>query len=546
MINKAADIVPKTLAAEAAPGSIDAGKSVYLSKTDYLIWRECAHDAWMRVNEPEVWKAADRPSDFDRALMATGNAVDVLARDLFPGGVMVGRRGAARSARLIKARTPVLYQPAFKTDRYVTASDILKWNGTAYDLYEVKASTDSSNREDEYAHDIAFQVNVLLENGVPLGKFVLVRLSSQYVFDGSLNIDELFTFEDFTGRVRAMLGDVAVEMAAASTWIRAPKPAGPCGCIYKGRSAQCATFAITNPDVPAYGVHDLTRIGLSVAKLATLVDAGVLNIQDISDDFDLSERQWNQVIATKTGKPFFDRIAIARFLDALKYPIAFLDYETYGYGIPRFHGYSPYNHAPFQFSAHVVDRQGAEATHCEFLYTGRGCPDAAFAAALRSALPATGSVLVWNKTFECGVNEKLGNRSPFERPFLKDINDRTVDLMAVFSKQMYVHPKFKGKTALKFVLPAVVPSLSYKGLTIQDGGMASETWHKIVWGAFDTATANRQRENLLEYCKLELTRSTRDMAVPAGRCRRWASIPSHRLHAPIQAKRAGRRLLADN
>jgi hypothetical protein len=68
-------------------------------------------------------------SDFDQGLLETGNEVDALARDLFPGGVLVARGDVAGTARLVSERTPVLYQPVFETDRFTTACDILVWNG---------------------------------------------------------------------------------------------------------------------------------------------------------------------------------------------------------------------------------------------------------------------------------------------------------------------------------------------------------------------------------------------------------------------------------
>ena len=86
----------------------------------------------------------------------------------------------------------------------------------------------------------------------------------------------------------------------------------------------------------------------------------------------------------------------------MQYPIAFLDYETYPCALPRFAGYGPFHQIPFQFSLHVVEAPGGEARHHEFLFTERECPDAALVAALKAALPATGSVVVWNQTFEKG------------------------------------------------------------------------------------------------------------------------------------------------
>lgn len=479
-----------------------------LSKTNYLVYRDCAHNAWVKAHLPEVYRAKPL-SVFDQAIIETGNEVDVLARDLFPGGILVERGDAPGTAQLVAGRTPVMYQPVFESEKYTTACDVLVWNAetNVYDLYEVKASAsgdDKKAKDDLYAHDLAFQAHVLRENDVPLGTLYLVRLNSEYIFDGSLDLELLFTREDFTERVSEISDAVLIEMEAAHAWLQQESaPDGPCTCIYRGRSSQCTTFAHTNATVPEYSVHDLTRIGTSKKKLAALIDAGVLAIEDVPDDFGLSEKQRNQVIATKTGEPFVDTDAIAAFLATMQYPIAFLDYETYPCALPRFAGYGPFHQIPFQFSLHVIEADGGEARHHEFLFTEPECPDVALVAALKAALPQTGTVVAWNQTFEKGINAKLAERLPGERTFMDDVNARVVDLMDVFTGQMVVHPAFKGKTSIKYVLPALVPELSYQELAIQEGGTASETWNKIVTGELDADGIARERENLLKYCGLD-------------------------------------------
>lgn len=479
-----------------------------LSKTNYLVYRDCAHNAWVKVHAPEVYHA-EPLSVFERAVIDIGNDVDVRARDLFPGGVLIRRGDAAGTAGLVAARVPVLYQPVFETDRYTTACDILVWNGGtgAYDLYEVKASTSGEDRkakDDLYAHDIAFQALVLKACGVPLGRLHLVRLDGSYVSDGTLDLGRLFTREDFTDRVTPLLEAVAAEMDAAHDLLSLDAlPAPPCACIYKGRSSHCTTFGYINPHVPDYSVHDLTRIGLSQKNLRALVDAGILAITDVPDHVDLSVNQRNQVEVAKRKSPFVQLAPLAAFLDAMRFPIAFLDYETYPCALPRFAGMSPFNHIPFQFSLHVVEAPGAEAVHREFLYTGTDCPDQPFADALKAALPADGTVVVWNQPFEKGINARLAERLPAEQAFLAAVNARVVDLMDVFTEQMVVHPGFRGKTSIKWVLPALVPRLSYKGLAIQEGATASETWNAIVTGELDAAEAAEARRNLLAYCGLD-------------------------------------------
>lgn len=479
-----------------------------LSKTNYLVFRDCPHNAWVKVHKPDVYHA-EPLSAFEQSIIEVGNDVDVRARDLFPGGVLIRRGDAAGTAQLVAAREPVLYQPVFETSRYTTACDILVWHEAAgaYDLYEVKASTSGEDRkakDDLYAHDIAFQALVLRECGVPLGRLHLVRLDSTYVSDGTLDLSRLLTREDFTERADAIKEKVAAEMDAAADLIQlAGLPAPPCSCIYKGRSSQCTTFEFINPDVPDYSVHDLTRIGASPKKLRALVDAGILDIRDVPDDFELTIPQRHQVEAVRRRQPYVDLAALAGFLDQIRFPIAFLDYETFPCALPRFAGYGPFNHVPFQFSLHVVEGPGAAPRHHEFLYTEAGCPDAPFAAALKAALPAEGSVIAWNKPFEKGINAKLAERLPAEAAYLTAVNERFIDLMDVFSEQMVVHTGFRGKTSIKWVLPALVPRLSYKGLAIQEGATASETWNSIVTGELEPDEAEKAKRDLLTYCGLD-------------------------------------------
>ncbi|MFM1815365.1 MAG: hypothetical protein RLZ98_2060 [Pseudomonadota bacterium] len=479
-----------------------------LSKTDFLIYRECPHNAWLKVHVPEIYHA-EPLSAFDLALLETGNDVDVLARELFPGGAIIDRGDAATTARLIAERHLVLYQPVFETERYTTACDILQWNiaTDVYDLYEVKASTDGDGKKSKnelYAHDLAFQAEVLRQQGVPIGRLFIVRLKGAYIRGTELDIDQLFAIEDFTDTVAGIQDAVALEMETAHAILErtAPLPA-PCNCIYKGRNAHCTTFAHTNPNVPATSVHDITRIGMSKKKLAALIDAGILAIENVPGDFELSEAQANQVRAARSGRASVDDVAIAEFLDGLSYPLAFLDYETYPAAIPRYPGYGPFHHIPFQFSLDVIDAPGAPMQHHEFLHTEPSCPDEPLLEALRHAMPASGSIITWNKTFEKGVNDKLAARNPAASRFLADLNDRIVDLMDVFSSQAYVHPDFRGRTSIKAILPVLVPKLSYKALEIQEGATATTRWNEMVTGEITADETAKLRAGLLAYCALD-------------------------------------------
>ncbi len=480
-----------------------------LSKTDYLIYKDCGKNAWLKIHKYDVYKTKTL-SAFEEGIIETGNEVDELARDLFPGGVLLKDRNASdETAKLIKEKTSVIYQPVFETDKYKVICDIIVWNKNSevYDLYEVKASNSGENKSAKdklYTDDIAFQYLVLKELGIPLGKLNLIRLNSEYIRGANLDIEGLFSIEDFTERVMYVEESVILEMENAYGVLSSEQePIGPCKCIARGRSAHCTTFSYSNPDIPEYSVHDISRIGSSKKKLAELVDSGIFDIKDVPEDFPLSEKQRNQVDAIQLNKIFINKEEIKNFLDSISEPISFLDYETYAAGIPRYAGYSPFNQIPFQFSLHVVRDLDREPDHSEFIFTENKNPDEAFILALKEQLPKKGNVVAWHKSFEIGRNKDLIKRNPEHKVFLEDLNSRMVDLEEVFLNQHFVHPKFKGKTSIKFVLPVLVPELSYKELDIQEGASASNTWDQIVTGVYKEKEKLEKIENLKIYCKLD-------------------------------------------
>jgi hypothetical protein len=480
-----------------------------LTKTDYLIYRDCAKNAWLKVHKPDIY-FAEPISAFDQGIIETGNEVDLLARELFPNGVLVtGLDASEETKKLVKSKNPVIYQPVFETDLYKVICDILVWNtdSKVYDLYEVKASNngDDKKKKDElYTYDIAFQYLVLKELNIPIGKLNLIRLNSEYIRGVELNLEQLFSKENFTERVIDIVQIVSEEMKNAQEILAFEKePFGPCKCITRGRSAHCTTFPYSNPNIPDYSVHDISRIGMSKKKLEELIDSSIFLIENVPKDFPLSEKQRNQVDAVQLDKVFINKNEIENFLKDISMPISFLDYETFAAGIPRFAGFSPFNQITFQFSLHILGDKNKEPKHAEFIFTENKNPDEEFILALKKDLPEKGSIITWNKSFEIGRNKDLAKRNPEHKAFLEKLNSRIIDLMDVFSEQHYIHPKLKGKTSIKYILPVLAPELSYKVLDIQEGATASDSWNKIIKGEYPKEKRLEKIEQLKIYCKLD-------------------------------------------
>lgn len=481
-----------------------------LSKTNFITYLDCYKNAWLKIHKPEIYKQYPL-SSFERNIIETGNEIDELARTLFPHGIAVESRDDTNYTRaLMNKKTSVIYQPVFATDKFITASDIFVWNSKTnlYDLYEVKASTsgeESGGRKTkDYLVDIAFQKSVLDALNIPIGTMNLVRLNKDYIRGGSIVLNELFIIENVTKEVEEIVPEIAHKMETAHHFLlKDVEPKGYCDCVFKGSNSHCTTSPYSNKNLPPYPIHDIARIHRT--KLTELVDSNILSIYDVPDEFPLSENQRRQVDTAKIGKPFIDKQGVSLFLETMKYPLAFLDYETYPSAIPKYSGYRPYQQIPFQFSLHVIESPDGESTHYDFIYTDDGCPDERFAKALQKHLPKTGSVVVWNQKFEKGINKQIGERLPEYRSFMNMVNDRVVDLMIPFSGKtlVYDHPKFKGSASIKYVLPALVPQLSYKHMHIQEGGTASDTWNRIVSGEYSEEERIMKVQALKDYCHLD-------------------------------------------
>ena len=137
-------------------------------------------------------------------------------------------------------------------------------------------------------------------------------------------------------------------------------------------------------------------------------------------------------------EPEIDKEAIANLLNSLKYPLYFIDYESYNVPIPEIEGTQPYQQLPFQYSLHIIDEDG-NCEHKEFLAE----PDDEdfirhFAESMVNDLSEDGSVIVYNKVFEeSHVNKKLAEMFPDLKDEIYRINGNMVDFRVPFMNRDY-------------------------------------------------------------------------------------------------------------
>lgn len=520
--------------------------SSLISKTDYLVWRDCAHNAWTKKWKPNIYY--DSPlSEFDQHLIETGNQVEEKAREYFGNGTLIEGRdenAISKTKELLATRTPLIFQACFSDGTLFAAVDILKQgkDGELY-IYEVKASNSSKSDnygleeddntegdivvdfkdpkaiekyrkellKDPHLFDLAFQIYLIRKLGYKVGGAFLVRLNRNYTRMVILDLKKLFVLEEVTKFVDEIMTTVEDEAKTMIPFLSSPKePTGPCSCIYKGKSRHCTTFSYTNRDILSkeelkYSVHSISNIGKSHRKLKELIDSRIYDIMNIPDDFELSAKMKKQVDTHKRGKADIDHEAIREELDKLQFPLYFLDYESFNPALPRFMGFKSYQHIPFQFSLHRLDSAESKPIEIEpFFYMGKDDPSSMFVEDLKKKIGEVGTVVVWNRTFEeSHINKHLAKRLPDYAPFLQSVNSRIFDLMTIFSKQLHVDPDFHGSASIKKVLPVLCSDLSYKELDIGNGSEAMNAWNKLVTEDSSESHKEEVRKAMLEYCALD-------------------------------------------
>jgi len=180
----------------------------WLTKSDYL--KFLIHPAYLWLAK----YAKDELPEFNEVAQANvdqGNAVEAVAVSLWPGGHEVDVPmfdGPDESARQMRDGGPdVLFQPSVLTDRRLyVRSDVMVRRGSTWDLYEIKGA---ASVKTAHLLDLAFQRYVWEEAGYKIGRSFVVHINAQYVRDGEIDPEKLFTTMEVTDQIEPLAFDAA-------------------------------------------------------------------------------------------------------------------------------------------------------------------------------------------------------------------------------------------------------------------------------------------------------------------------------------------------
>ena len=477
---------------------------MYLSKSKYVAGCQCPKILWMNVHMPEQF---DESSVNEKAV-TQGNEVGDLAMGYYGDFVEIPydrndyEGMATRTRELIEAGTPVICEATFIHEGNFCMADILRVESDGVHLVEVKSAT---SVKEHYIDDVSYQYWVLTQCGLNVKSASLLHLNNEYVRHGELALQELFVVEDLTDLVQAKQEEVPANIERFSAYCdQEEEPARGIG-TYCDEAFPCGYMGWCWRDVPHPGVTDIARIGREKGR--ALYNQGVRTFEDVlAAEVKLNDSQMMQTLAEVNQlPPVIEPEGIAEWLDGLRYPLYFLDFETFQPAVPVYDGTRPYQQITTQYSLHVLDTPGGNLEHREFLADERENPMRQVAEHLVEDIPLGACTLAWNKSFECSRIKDMAEAFPDLAMHLMDIRANCLDLGDPFKDHHYYTREMGGSWSIKKVLPALFPDdpeLDYHALEgVHHGGEAMEAFERLA--SLDAEERTVVREQLLRYCELD-------------------------------------------
>ena len=480
-------------------------EKVHLSKSRYCRAKQCKKMLWL-----DTYKAEEKMIIDNERVFKNGHIVGELAKRLFGEYVDIEfnldvSKMIAATEVALEHKPNIITEASFDYDNNFCSVDILKNDKDGVEIYEVKSST---HLHDIFIDDASFQYFVLMNLGYNVKKVSVVYLNNEYIRHGELKLDKLFIIEDITEKAIEKQEEIKQNIENINEFMKKHdvdnEPTQDIG-MHCSAPYDCEYWNYCTRDLPKPNIFDIHG-GMHKDKKFEKYYAGRIRYEDLQYE-DLNPKYLEQIdFELNNREPRIEVEPIKELMDSLKYPLYFIDFETFQLPIPEYEGTWPYQQIPFQYSLHVIRGENEEVEHREFLAE---IDDKDFirhfAESMIKDIPDNGSVIVYNQSFEHTRINELARMFPDLEEELMRINSNMVDFEVPFSKRQYYIKEMQGSSSIKKVLPALYPDdpeLDYHNLkVVHNGEEASNTFLSLR--EKPKKEQKEIREGLLKYCELD-------------------------------------------
>jgi hypothetical protein len=400
--------------------------------------------------------------------------------------------------KFLEEKPNIICEASFSYEGNFCSVDILKNDIDGVEIYEVKSSTEV---KDIYIDDVSYQTWVLKKLGYNVIKSSIVYVNNQYVKQGKLDINDYFVIKDVTDLID--LSKVENNVKELKKLLEIKEEPNIDLSINCFSPYACPYFKYCTRDLESPNVFDLGW-GFTNKKKLDLYYKNIIKYEDLLSSGLLNNKTTNQVeVYLDKTKEIINIDAIKDLFNKFKYPLYFLDFESYQDAIPEYDGTKPYQQLCFQYSLHILDKDG-NLFHKEYLHDKYDeNPIYGLSKQLCKDIPKDACILVYNDGFEKARLREMASLIPELSEHLLNIRDNIIDLLPIFRNQDYYVKDMKGSASIKYVLPALYPddeSLNYHNLEqVHKGDEASAAYLSLKNLSDDDRSI--LRNNMLKYCE---------------------------------------------
>ena len=452
-----------------------------LSKSTFIRGVQCLKSLYLYKKR---YFLRDPLSAEQQAVFSRGTNVGILARQLFPNGKdatpaspSLYARSIALTSDWIDKGVEVIYEAAFQHEKVLVALDVLVFTTEGWVGIEVKSSRSIS---ETYIMDAALQYYVITGSGLKLADIQIMHVNPEYVRNGELDPEKLFTVKSVLEQVLEKQKFVQEQILREKEVIEMPNSPSISIGLHCHNPYTCDFLGHCWKNYPFPTVFDLDAF--SPEQQQVLFDQGFQSLADLSHAPGLNTDQQIQINIHLSGEMFLDKEALSKFINIPDKPIAFLKVLYCRPAVPLFEGTQPYQQLPFAFALLLSETNG----HAEFFITHPGYfPIEEFNKEINTKLSGFNHVVV------------MGGSSELKTIFEKmNINLEVLDLLQAFTKGIIYHPGFAREMS--------VSELTNIDVSIENSGKASiqnDTMAGVRYLALAHAPEGEAYSQELEYIR---------------------------------------------
>lgn len=321
-----------------------------LSKSTFIKGEQCHKALYMYKKHPYL---RDKLSVEQRAKFKRGIDVGILARTYFPNGINMTPSTPSLFEKMFRKtmenlndpNVNTMYEAIFIYNDTLIMLDILVRDGDKWRAIEVKSSLSLS---ETYYKDAALQYYVLKGCGVPVSDMQLMYINSDYVRQGDIDINRLFTFKSVKEFAEQQINTIdkkvneykgIVELGNAPRVNIGTQCFNPYKCEFLGH---CWKKIPQDSFLHTTAYND--------KELFSIYNNGITENRDVKKIIDPLSLEMNQIDALEQDTYYINYKTFYDLIGNKTESIAYLNILFYRPAVPILDGHKPYQEVVLAFS----------------------------------------------------------------------------------------------------------------------------------------------------------------------------------------------------